>query len=172
MNANERRQKIVEALKLSEQAISASALAKKLAVSRQIIVGDIALLRAKGLSIVATPRGYRLEVSQQRASRCFACVHEIDTMAEELYCIVDHGGTVVDVIVEHAIYGQIIGSLHLASRYDVDQFMAKVKEAKASILSQLTNGIHLHTVEADDEQCFERIAAALDEGGYLVKEEH
>ena len=172
MNANERRQKIIECLKQSRQAVSASSLASQLDVSRQIIVGDIALLRAEGIKIEATPRGYRMEAIAERPRRCFACVHEIDDMAEELYCIVDNGGYVVDVIVEHPIYGQIIGSLRLASRYDVDQFMQKVREAKASILSQLTGGIHLHTVEAEDAACFERIEAALAEQGYLVRKEH
>lgn len=169
MNASERRCKIIEFLKQSEHPISATSLAAKLSVSRQIIVGDIALLRAEGLKIEATPRGYRMEVKPQRLRRCYACIHEIDAMEDELLCIVDHGGHILNVIVEHPIYGQIIGSLQLSSRYDVALFMQKVKEANASILSQLTGGIHLHTVEADQAECFDRIEAALKAKGYLVE---
>lgn len=172
MNASERRSKIIECLKQSQLPISATSLAAQLAVSRQIIVGDIALLRAEGIKIEATPRGYRMEVKPQRLSRCFACVHEINAMEDELLCIVDHGGHIMDVIVEHPIYGQIIGSLQLSSRYDVALFMQKVREANASILSQLTGGIHLHTVEADRAECFDRIEEALRAKGYLVEKEH
>lgn len=172
MNASERRNKIIECLKQSQQPISATSFAAQLAVSRQIIVGDIALLRAEGLKIEATPRGYRMEMKPEKLRRCFACIHEMDEMEDELLCIVDHGGHVIDVIVEHPIYGQIIGSLQLSSRYDVTQFMQKVRAANASILSQLTGGIHLHTVEADRAECFERIEEALKLKGYLVEKEH
>lgn len=172
MNVSERRSKIIEYLKDSQQPISATSLAAKLSVSRQIIVGDIALLRAEGIKIEATPRGYRMEVKPKRQRRCFACIHEIDEMEDELLCIVDHGGHIIDVIVEHPIYGQIIGALQLSSRYDVALFMKKIREAKASILSQLTGGIHLHTVEVDQSECFDRIEEALRAKGYLVEKEH
>ena len=58
MRAEERRQAIRELLQRAKQPVSATALAAQFSVSRQIIVGDIALLRAAGADISATPRGY------------------------------------------------------------------------------------------------------------------
>ena len=63
MRAEERRQAIRELLQNSKQPVSASVLAARFAVSRQIIVGDIALLRAAGADISATPRGYVILLS-------------------------------------------------------------------------------------------------------------
>ena len=60
MNAQSRRNAIMEVLKAEEKPVSASTLAKQFNVSRQIIVGDIALLRAGGADISATPKGYVL----------------------------------------------------------------------------------------------------------------
>ena len=48
MNAAERRGRILEYLRSSDGPLAAAALAQKLSVSRQIIVGDVALLRAGG----------------------------------------------------------------------------------------------------------------------------
>lgn len=56
MRAEERRQAIRELLQRAKQPVSATALAAQFSVSRQIIVGDIALLRAAGADISATPR--------------------------------------------------------------------------------------------------------------------
>ena len=61
LNAKERRQAILEQLKRAEKPVSATALARQYGVSRQIIVGDVALLRAGGEPISATPRGYVLD---------------------------------------------------------------------------------------------------------------
>ena len=48
MNAGTRRERLMELLEGAEGPVSAAALARTLSVSRQIIVGDIALLRAAG----------------------------------------------------------------------------------------------------------------------------
>ena len=50
MNAAERRIKITHLLAQSDGPVSATALAAQCGVSRQIIVGDVALLRAGGLA--------------------------------------------------------------------------------------------------------------------------
>ena len=60
MEAASRRQAILDRLRTADRPVSASALAAGLNVSRQIIVGDIALLRAGGAEISAPPRGYVL----------------------------------------------------------------------------------------------------------------
>ena len=73
MKAEERRRAIAKTL-TAEHPVSATALAGQFSVSRQIIVGDIALLRAAGLDIVATPRGYKLGETTGLL-RAVACVH-------------------------------------------------------------------------------------------------
>ena len=167
----DRKEKIIEEIKKSDKPISASTLAKKLGVSRQIIVGDVALIRANGTNIIATPRGYILDSKQQNQTYTIAVNHSQEQMADELYTIVDLGGCAIDVIVDHPVYGQLTGKLHLSSRYDVDQFIKKVNNNQAKPLSQLTDGLHLHTIQCPNEDTYQRIVSALDEKGYLFKKE-
>lgn len=167
----DRKEKIIEEIKKSDKPISASTLAKKLSVSRQIIVGDVALIRASGTNIIATPRGYILDSKQQNQTYTIAINHSQEQMADELYTIVDLGGCAIDVIVDHPVYGQLTGKLHLSSRYDVDQFIKKVNNNQAKPLSQLTDGLHLHTIQCPNEDTYQRIVSALDEKGYLFKKE-
>lgn len=136
MKAEERRQIIAQTL-TADKAISATALAGKFSVSRQIIVGDIALLRAAGMDIVATPRGYKLGESSGLL-RTVATIHTKEQVEQELLTIVDNGCTVIDVVVEHPLYGQICGQLSLASRYDVAQYVEKARGTAP--LSLLTGG--------------------------------
>ena len=166
-----RKEKIIEEIKKSDKPISASTLAKKLGVSRQIIVGDVALIRASGTNIIATPRGYILDSKQQNQTYTIAVNHSQEQMADELYTIVDLGGCAIDVIVDHPVYGQLTGKLHLSSLYDVDQFIKKVNNNQAKPLSQLTDGLHLHTIQCPNEDTYQRIVSALDEKGYLFKKE-
>ena len=162
MTSEERRLQIEEILNNNTEPITASALAKKFSVSRQVIVGDIALMRARGLKIYATPRGYISD--REDESQCIftvACCHDDNNMGAELYAVVDNGGTVQDVTVEHPIYGEIMGELRLKSRYDVDLFLKKVAENKVQPLMRLTGGIHLHTIKCRDEETKKRIIEVL-----------
>lgn len=164
----DRKAAIIEAIRTSETPVSASALARKLHVSRQIIVGDIALIRASGTQITATPRGYVWERSNAGSERKIAVMHAPQQMREELYTIVDQGAEVVDVIVEHPTYGQLVGQLQLSSRYDVDQFIDRMQGNEP--LSQLTHGVHLHTIRCRDAAVFERVENALRKKGLLYEE--
>lgn len=148
--------------------MSATALADRFRVSRQVIVGDVALLRAAGRKINATPRGYVMGEETTGITGVLACVHAPEDMGRELNTIVDHGGEVLDVIVEHPVYGQLTGQLQLRSRHDVAQFLKKAEGA--SPLSALTDGIHLHTVRCPDEETLARITAALKQEGFLLEE--
>ena len=148
---------------------AAAALAREFSVSRQIIVGDVALLRAGGLSIAATPRGYMLPEEHSGLVRTLACRHRADQMEDELNAIVDQGCTVIDVIVEHPIYGQLTGPLQLSSRYDVVQFVDRCRQSDALPLSNLTEGIHLHTISCPDETAFQRVQTALERLGVLLE---
>ena len=170
MYADERRQTILKILKKAVQPVSASALAKQLSVSRQIIVGDIALLRAGGAEILATPRGYCFQQSAQGILRRVAVRHSSEETEAELNAMVDQGCTVVDVIVEHPLYGQLTGSLQLSSRYDVAQFISRSRSADAIPLSRLTDGIHLHTLLCPDENAFLRVTGLLRNQGILLEE--
>lgn len=172
MKAQERRKEILSILKSSHDPISASVLAQKLSVSRQIIVGDVALLRASGLKISATPRGYIIEENSPEEfpfTGLVATKHSPEQTCDELYTIVDYGGYVVNVIVEHPIYGQISGPLDIASRHDVDLFIASLNTAaEAKPLSTLTGGVHFHKIGCRSQENFQLIKKALDEKGYLV----
>ncbi|MCL2376455.1 MAG: transcription repressor NadR [Defluviitaleaceae bacterium] len=171
MNANTRRKHILDAIEKADAPISASALAGKLDVSRQIIVGDVALLRAQGHEITATSRGYI--VSQSRDENKFfgkvACQHTAEATQSELYIIVDLGGIIVNVIVEHELYGEITGCLNLKNRDDVDAFLARVKSSEAKLLAELTQGVHLHTIACRDKAHFEGIVQALKAQGFLFE---
>lgn len=171
VRAEERRQAVLELIEQSEKPVSASSLAARFSVSRQIIVGDIALLRAAGAEISATPRGYViLQDSLTGTVRQIACRHRAEEMEAELNAIVDQGCTVIDVIVEHPIYGQLTGPLHLSSRYEVARFMERSMEEEALPLSNLTEGIHLHTLSCPDEAAFLRVKDALRELGVLLED--
>ena len=122
--AQARRQAVAQALEEAVGPVSAAALAERFSVSRQIIVGDVALLRAGGTDILATPRGYLLGGRGGGVERTVACVHAPEEMERELNAIVDAGGEVVDVIVEHPVYGQLTGLLGVRSRYDVAEFVS------------------------------------------------
>lgn len=165
---NRRCIEIRKALRASDRPLTASSLAKQLSVSRQIIVGDVALLRAAGEDIIATSRGYILgsRADSFGHTGILVCRHMADQLAEELYTIVDMGGTVIDVSIDHAIYGELSGKLDLASRYDVDRFLTRVREEKnAAPISTLTGGIHLHRIGCRDQESFLRIRDRLLEMG-------
>ena len=169
MDAQQRRQIIARRLHGSEKPVSAAVLARELSVSRQIIVGDVALRRAGGLDITATPRGYVLPRPPAGVTCTFACRHRGEQMEEELNAMVDQGCTVLDVIVEHPIYGQLTGPLRLSSRYDVAQFVARCRQEEAAPLSQLTEGVHLHTVLCPSQEAAARVRQSLEQLGFLYQ---
>lgn len=168
MEAASRRQAILDRLRTADRPVSASALAAELNVSRQIIVGDIALLRAGGAEISATPRGYVLPRATDGITRTIVCRHALAQTGQELDILVDNGCTVLDVIVEHPVYGQLTGQLQISSRYDVEQFLARIRDSEAAPLSMLTGGLHLHTLCCPNEDAYTRACAALKAAGLLL----
>ena len=161
MQAEQRRQAILNTLRQSDQPVSAGVLAERFSVSRQIVVGDVALLRATGADITATPRGYVMQRSPAGLLRQIVCRHSASGMEAELNAMVDNGCTVLDVIVDHPVYGQLTGPLQLSSRYDVQQFLDRCAQSDARPLSDLTEGIHLHTISCPDEASWQRVLDAL-----------
>lgn len=171
MEGEERRKKIIKLLGASEGPVSGSELAKIMGVSRQVIVQDIALLRAIDKNILSTNKGYLIynpDTKSTKIKRTIAVKHKAEEMQEELYLIVDCGGTVLDVVVEHDVYGQLTGELILKNRQDVDDFIEKINSSKSQSLLTLTGGKHFHTIEADDEKILGRIEEKLKNRGFLL----
>jgi len=173
METQNRRYQILKLLENQHKPVSGSVLSKLFGVSRQVIVQDIALLRAENKDIVSTNKGYvliRVSNDSESEKRVFRVKHSLENMQEELNCIVDNGGYVLDVLVDHDLYGQISGQLLLHNRADVSEFIQKVKVSKSKPLKVLTDEIHYHTVEAKSVEILDRIEKQLDEMGMLVKE--
>ena len=168
MTGNQRRQNILAELNEATAPVNATKLAEMNGVTRQIIVADIALLRAAGNNIRAEHRGYVLDKEDGDLKKKIVCKHSKDATADELYVIVDNGGKVLDVQVEHSLYGTLSGDLVISSRYEADEFIRQAKEKDAAQLSDLTGGIHIHTISVKDESTFERICAKLTELGILI----
>lgn len=172
MEGDARRNKILDILHEETTPVSGTELAGKLGVSRQVIVQDIALLRATDKNILSTNKGYILFVGKEneaRKKRTYKVKHKDQEILDELNTIVDFGGRIVDVVVEHDIYGQIAADLIINSRADAEAFVKKVEKYKTKPLNNLTDGVHFHTVEADTEAILERIGNELDKKGYLIK---
>lgn len=174
MDANERREEILYMLNNSDQPVKGTDLAEQLGVSRQVIVQDMAILRARGENILATPQGYLIPqlYGKEKLIKTIACTHQNNKeIEEELRTIVDLGGKILDVVVEHPLYGEIKSQLQISSRHDLKQFIDNLNETKAEPLSSLTGGVHIHTIEVEDEETLNRIKTNLLEKKYLIKED-
>ncbi|MBO7297749.1 MAG: transcription repressor NadR [Clostridia bacterium] len=169
MNGEERRKKIIKRLQASATPISASFFSKEFSVTRQIIVADIALLRAAGYAILANNAGYSLDEKPRGILKRVVVKHSKNDVREEFYAIVDNGGKVLDVIVEHSVYGKISVELNIRSRYDADEFVRKIDETGANPLSLLTEGLHIHTIEVQEEKSFARIVEGLAKLNILIE---
>lgn len=173
MNGEARRKEIIEILRGAKKAVSGTELAGRLGVSRQVIVQDMALLRTSYRNIISTNRGYLLYEEPQKKEwfrREVKVRHGREDIVRELDCIVDAGGWVVNVIVEHEIYGRLSGELVIRSRADVREFMRRVEEYQTKPLTELTEGVHLHTIEAEREETLDAVEKALAEAGFLCDE--
>ena len=168
---SDRRRQIVEWMRDRGGPIRGSEIAKHFRVSRQCLVQDIAILRARGEEFVATPRGYRLPegIASRTHRAILACRHAPERTEEELQILVDHGVKMLDVMVEHPLYGELRGSLMIESRADVQDFLEHVSASHASLLSSLTGGVHLHTIEASRPEMISRAKARLRARGFLLK---
>lgn len=143
----ERQERLLEELSKADRPLTGSELATRCDVTRQVVVHDIAIIRASGVNIISTPRGYQLQQTEPHGNKTVLSVFHTPEFTEaELTTLVDFGIEVVDVIVEHAVYGELRGDLHLSSRRDIALFLQQLRETDALLLSSLTEGFHLHTV--------------------------
>lgn len=169
MDGQTRRIEMIKMLQKATKPLSGAKLGKAFGISRQVVVQDIALLRAEGYDLLATARGYILNKDVgQMASRIVLVKHAADQMEDELNIVVDNGGRVRNVIVSHSVYGDLTGDLMLKTRRDVRTFVEKVNDNEAALLSVLTTGIHMHTIEAPTEEELDIIEDELKQKGYLA----
>jgi len=168
MKAEQRRREIVTTLMGASDPIPGGDLAVQTGVSRQVIVQDMALIRANGVDVMATNRGYVLHEAQQ-VSRVFKVIHTDEQVEEELNLFVDLGGIVQDVFVYHKVYGVIKVPMNIKSRKDVRKYMEGISSGKSTNLMNLTSNYHYHTIIAEDEQTLDMIQDELSQRGFLAQ---
>ena len=168
MSGEQRREQIIEIIKNSASPVSGTALAKMVNVSRQVVVQDIALIRANGVDVISTNRGYVIGDSG-KVSRVFKVHHTEAQVEEELNLFVDFGGIVKDVFVYHKVYNVLKADMNLKSRADVRKYLGELASGKSTLLMNVTSGYHYHTILADDEETLNLIQEELWAKGFLAK---
>ncbi len=164
MDAKKRREELLKLLRMDIKPMSATNIAEHFGVSRQIIVGDVALLRAAGHDIVATQSGYVLNKSavlDEADTYIIACNHDKTALQNEIYTIVDFGGTMLDISIDHPIFGTVTQPLNIGNRFEADNFLKQVALTGSKLLSSLTDGAHLHTIRCQTPEAYRRILAQL-----------
>ena len=168
MSGQERREEIIKIIKNSGRPVAGTDLANKLGVSRQVIVQDMALIRANGIEVMATNRGYVIQESKD-VSRVFKVIHSNEQVEDELNLFVDLGGKVEDVFVYHKVYGVIKATLNIKSRRDVKSYMEGISSGKSTNLLNLTSNYHYHALTTADEERLDVIQEELNKKGFLAK---
>ena len=167
MKAAERRKSIANLLISSDSAVPGGKLSEMFGVSRQIIVQDIAVLKASGYDILSTHSGYVMQDTPLK-ERVFKVYHTTHQTEDELSTIVELGGTVVDVFVWHKVYGKMSAPLNIFSKLHIDRFIEGVRSGKSVELMSITGGFHYHTVRAESEQILDNIERALCAKNYIA----
>lgn len=170
MNSVERRDNIVKLLLESNNPIKGTTIAQKYSVTRQVIVKDIAIIRAKGKDIIATPDGYIFNKKDGKIKAIIAVNHKDKEMFDEMNIIIRYGGTIEDVIVEHPLYGEIKAMLMIKNFNELNKFINKYKNQRAKLLSVLTNGVHIHTISADSQEDIDLILSELNVNNFIVSD--
>ncbi len=171
MQNQERRKHILQQLKEEKRPVKGTELAARFDVSRQVIVQDIALLRAEGEEIMATPQGYLVLLeNKERLLKKLVVKHDgYEEIEDELQTMIDFGVKVIDVIVDHPLYGEIRSPLNIGFKKELEEFMQKIRTENAEPLASLTEGVHIHTLEVPNEAVFLQLKEALSKKGYLIE---
>ena len=169
MKSAERRKAIITLMMQEKEPLSGGFLSEKFGVSRQIIVHDIALLKSAGYGIISTHYGYLLQTSPHIEKVVKVC-HTSEQTEDELSCIIENGGTVVDVFVWHQVYGKISATLNIFSPLQVKQFMEGVRSGQSTELMSITGGHHFHTIRTENQETMDRVLKALSDKGFLIGE--
>lgn len=163
------RQQLLDMLLSVKDPIKGQVLAERLNVSRQAVVQYIAIIRASGVNVIATHTGYMIPKLPEKAEniKTIYSIHSDEHIKDELEIIVDMGGKIIDVIVEHPVYGEIICPLNIKSRYEIDNFLAELDKYNAKPLSVLTEGKHRHTIEVPNDEVYQLIINKLKEKKFI-----
>ncbi|MCR5581730.1 MAG: transcription repressor NadR [Pseudobutyrivibrio sp.] len=167
MDGQARRKKLIEIIRRSDKPVSGTALAEQLDVSRQVVVTDIALIRANGLDVISTNRGYVI-TAEDKCKRIIKSHHTDDEILDELFTIVDNGGCAENIIINHRYYNRLEAPLNVSSRREAKEFMEAIKTGKSKSLSSATSGYHYHIISADSESTLDIIEEELKEKGYWL----
>ena len=172
MDGTKRRELILQMLEENSEPISGSEFAKHLGVSRQVVVQDMALLRAGNKNILATNKGYLYfnPGSKKKYQCCVKVCHDTQEIQEEFYAVLDAGVKMLDVTVEHSIYGSISVDLLIESRADADEFVRRMEMGDTRPLKELTGDVHFHTLEAASQEALDRAVEALKKRGFLKED--
>lgn len=168
MKAEKRRSEILSLLGNADNPIPANVLKERFGVSRQVIVQDVAAIRAEGYDITSTTRGYVLN-SKVVAVRVFKCRHSFEELIKEGEIVIEHGGRIVDIFVNHRVYGRISARLDLNSKIHVEELYRSLVSGASKPLMSVTDGYHYHTVTADSEQALDEIENSLRATGFLIE---
>ncbi len=168
MTGADRRKLLISMMRETDQPVSGTALGKKTGVSRQVIVQDIALLRTEGYPIVSTARGYMIDKPRE-VYRVIKVCHTNEQVEDELTTIVDLGGSVANVMVNHRVYGMLDAPLEIKNRRDVAKFVNDLKTGKSTSLLNVTSGYHFHKISAESEEILDEIEEALRQKNYLAE---
>ena len=167
MTGSKRREELINTIKSSTSPISGKTLAQLYDVSRQVIVQDLAVIRASTPGILSTTKGYVIQ-QDSSCTREFKVRHSQDKAAEELNLIVDCGGHVKNISISHRVYGRVSAEMDIRSRQDVSEFIQALQNSHSTVLSNATSGYHYHLVEAASEERLDLIEEQLKKAGFLA----
>ena len=171
MTGEMRREQLLQLLKQQGVPLSGTALARQFSVSRQVIVQDIALMRAENNPILSTNKGYIYRTQEQQNTqpkRVFHVKHNTEQVMDEFLTVLELGGKILDVAVEHELYGQIRVDLMIETVQDARDFTERLSTCKDNPLKVLTDDCHYHTVAAPSEKLLDLIQRELEEKGFLI----
>lgn len=168
MKAIQRRSEILSVIGNAKAPVAASALSERFGVSRQVIVQDVAILRAEGSNVISTSRGYVLD-GGARAERVFKCRHQLSQLVSEGEIIISRGGVIEDIFVNHRVYGKIRARLEHSTLTHVEELHRSLEAGASKPLMSITDGYHYHTVSAESESVLDDIESALRSAGYLIE---
>ena len=167
-----RRMQILQLLKEHHAPLSGAALARQFGVTRQVIVQDIALIRAENHNILSTNKGYiyrEASAENTQPKRVFYVKHTTGQVLDEFLTVLELGGTILDVAVEHEIYGQIRVDLLIETPQDARDFVDRLAHCRDNPLKVLTDDCHYHTITAPSEKLLDLIEDALRQQRLLLQ---
>lgn len=165
----DRRAELLNILRSSKDPVQGSLLAERLNVSRQTIVQDIAFLRKDGYPVLSTTHGYILTGKTRPEYReVMGIIHTPEQLRRELEILVSHHVAVEDVFIIHPVYGRIEGNLNIVTPMDLKNFLEKRARSQIPLFSEVTGGLHYHTLLAEDPEMILEAKKSLQQEGFQL----